>query len=183
MTQETEHIAAGLAIRQVAYFVPDIEAAARAHTAQFDSGPFFVFRNVPLNSSIHRGVEQRFDHSSAYGQWGDVMIEFVQQHGDESSAMHDLYPAGSGRFGLHHMAVFVDQLDAAISDFEERGLALAQLSQTNDGTRFAFVDGSASFGHMIELYEPSDALLGFYRMVRDASANWDGSNPIRNLGE
>ncbi len=176
-------MASGLAIRQVAYFVPDIEAAAHQHTGQFGSGPFFTFRNVPLESSVHRGVEGRFDHSSAYGQWGDVMIEFVQQHGDDPSAMHDLYPAGSGQFGLHHMAVFVDALDQAIADFDANGFPLAQISQVSGGTRFAFIDSSASLGHMIELYEPSDALIGFYQMVRDASIDWDGSDPIRNLGE
>ncbi len=172
-----------LPIRQVAYFVPDIAAAARAHAAQFGSGPYFVMRHVPVSRSIHRGTDQRFDHSSAYGQWGDVMIEFVQQNGREPSAMHDLYPAGSGRYGLHHIAVFVDSLDDAIADFESRGFALAQLSETSNGTRFAFADASQSLGHMIELYEPSEALTGFYAMVRDAARGWDGGDPIRELGE
>lgn len=173
----------GLAVQQVAYFVPDIEKAARAHSAQFGSGPYFVMRHVPVSRSIHRGAERRFDHSSAYGQWGDVMIEFVQQHGDEPSAMHDLYPAGSGTYGLHHMAVFVDSLDGAISEFEAQGFALAQLSETLNAMRFAFVDGSQTLGHMIEIYEPSDALTGFYAMVRNAAKDWNGSDPIRELGE
>ncbi len=176
----------GLAIQQVAYFVPDIEAAARAHSAQFGSGPYFIFRHVPLASSLHRGVEQRFDHSSAYGQWGDVMVEFVQQHGREPSAMHDLFPAGSGRYGLHHMAVFVDSLDAAIASFEEQGFPLAQVSQTESGMRFAFMDGSQNGsggpGHMIEIYEPADTLTGFYAMVRDAAKDWDGQEVLRELG-
>ena len=177
----------GLPIQQIAYFVPDIIAAARAHSAQFGSGPYFILRHVALARSVHRGTNQRFDHSSAYGQWGDVMIEFVQQHrgenGDEPSAMHDLYPAGSGRYGLHHIAVFVDSLDDAIADFETRGSPLAQLSETENGTRFAFADASQSLGHMIELYEPSEALIRFYAMVRDAAQGWDGGDPIRELGE
>ncbi len=172
----------GLPVRQVAYFVPEIEAAARAHSAQFGSGPFFILRHVALAKNAHRGIPQRFDHSSAYGQWGDVMIEFVQQHGDEPSAMHDLFPAGSGRYGLHHMAVFVDDLDADIADFEAAGFPLAQLSETPDGMRFAFVDAASTIGHMIELYEPSDALTGFYTFVKDAAQGWDGAKPVRELG-
>ncbi|MEP3422689.1 MAG: VOC family protein [Erythrobacter sp.] len=171
-----------LAIRQVAYFVPDIERAARAHSEQFGSGPFFTLRHIALTHSIHRGIERRFDHSSAYGQWGDVMIEFVMQHGDEPSAMRDLYPSLSGRYGLHHMAVFVDRLDTAIADFEARGFPLAQLSETLDGTRFAFVDATASLGHMIEMYEPNETLLGFYNFVQNAADGWDGSDPVRALG-
>ncbi|MEP3052227.1 MAG: VOC family protein [Erythrobacter sp.] len=171
-----------LAVQQLAYFVPDIEVAAGAHAEQFGSGPYFLARHVRLARSIHRGIERDWDHSSAYGQWGDVMIEFVTQHGDTPSAVRDLYPSGSGRYGLHHTAIFVEDLDQAITDFDRAGMPLAQLSQTETGTRFAFVDASASLGHMIELYEPSAAITGFYEMVRSAANDWDGSDPIRTLG-
>ncbi len=172
----------GLPVRQIAYFVADIEQAARAHHAAFGSGPYFLGRQVPLAWSEHRGLRVTHDHSSAYGQWGDVMIEFVQQHGDDPSAFHDLYPVGSGRYGPHHVAVFVEALDAAISRFGQGGMALAQLSETITGTRYAFVDGSSTLGHMIELYEPTEPLLRFYAMVAKAAAGWDGSDPLRELG-
>ncbi|MEP2735117.1 MAG: VOC family protein [Erythrobacter sp.] len=170
-----------LPIRQLAYFVPDIEAAARDHSVAFGSGPFFSFNHVALASSQHRGSPHEWDHSSAYGQWGDVMVEFVAQHSDGPSAIRDIYPAGSGRFGFHHTAVFVKDLDEAIAAFAADGMPLAQLSETTTGTRFAFVDASETLGHMIELYEPSETLVGFYAMVRDAAQGWDGSDLIRPL--
>jgi catechol 2,3-dioxygenase-like lactoylglutathione lyase family enzyme len=172
-----------LPVRQLAYFVPDIEAAAREHSRAFGSGPFFTFNHVPLTQSMHRGVERPFDHSSAYGQWGDVMVEFVQQHNPDPSACHDLYPVGSGHFGLHHTAVWVDDLHVAIARFESAGMPLAQISTTAFGTEFAFVDASQSLGHMIELYEGNEGLRSFYAMVRDAAQGWDGSNVIRLLEE
>lgn len=171
----------GLPVRQIAWFAPDIEAAARAHSAAFGSGPFFVWQHVPLNWSEHRGVRVMHDHSSAYGQWGEVMIEFVTQHGDHPSAFHDMFPAGSGQQGLHHMALWVDDLDAALGQFAARAMPLAQLSETSTGTRYAFVDATATLGHMLELYEPTEQLAGFYAMVRDAAQGWDGSELIRKL--
>jgi hypothetical protein len=171
-----------LPVRQVAYFVPDIEQAALAHCAAFGSGPFFLGRHVPLRWSEHRGQPVIHDHSSAYGQWGEVMVEFVQQHGDDPSTFHDIFPAGSGRFGLHHTAVFVNAVDEAIAWFAGQAMPLAQLSETTTGTRYAFVDASATLGHMIELYEPSKGLLGFYAMVANAAKNWGGSDPLRELG-
>lgn len=168
-----------LPIRQVAYFVPDIDAAARAHSVAFGSGPFFVLRHVPLKWSEHRGARVTHDHSSAYGQWGAVMVEFVQQHGRDPSAMHDMYPAGSGRSGFHHTAHFVPDLDAAIAEF---GHPLAQLSETATGTRYAFVDATGTLGHMLELYEPTESLTGFYAMVAGAAQGWDGRDPVRALG-
>ena len=171
-----------LPIRQLAYAVDDVDAAALAHHRRFGSGPFFVLRHVALASSVHRGIEQPFDHSSAYGQWGGVMVELFQQHNPDPSAVHDMFPHGSGKHGLHHAALFVDDLAEAIRQFEADGMPLAQLSITQGGTAFAFVDARASLGHMLELYEPAATLTGFYAMVADAARGWDGSDPVRVIG-
>ncbi|MXP30240.1 VOC family protein [Parerythrobacter jejuensis] len=173
---------AGLPVRQLAYFVPDIEAAARVHADQFGSGPFFIARHIELSTSEHRGVPQPLDHSSAYGQWGAVMVEFVQQHNSDPSAFHDLFPLGTGRYGLHHMALFVADLPAAIAEFAENGQDLAQYAVTTSGVAYAFIDARVSMGHMLELYEPTEGLLAFYDMVAQAAQGWDGSDPVRELG-
>jgi len=168
-------------VRQLAYYVPDIDHAAREHSRIFGSGPFFTFPHVPLTSSVHRGVERAFDHSSAYGQWGDLMVEFVALHSDAPSAISDVFPKGSERYGLHHAAIWVADLDGAIADYEARGMPLAQYSLTAFGTAFAFLDATASLGHMIELYARSEGLENFYAMVRDAARGGDGSDPMRPL--
>lgn len=171
-----------LAVRQLAYKVNDLEAAAAAHYRAFGSGPFFVLRHVALASSHHRGVARPFDHTSAYGQWGGLMVELVVQHNADDSALHDMFPHGSGAEGLHHAALFVDDLQAEIARFESEGAPLAQLSVTTGGTAFAFVDTRAKLGHMLELYEPTTRLTGFYDFVAEAAQGWDGEDLIRELG-
>lgn len=171
-----------LPVRQIAYFVADADAAAAQHSAMFGSGPFIILRHIGLESSVHRGTPSPFDHTSAYGQWGDIMVEMVQQHNPGPSAFHDMYPAGTGRYGLHHMALFVDDLHAAISDFAAKDYPLAQLSKTETGTEFAFVDARKTHGHMIEVYEPEPALIGFYGMIADAAKDWDGKDSVREFG-
>ena len=171
-----------LAVRQLAYKVNDLEAAALAHHRAFGSGPFFVLRHVALQSSQHRGVERPFDHSSAYGQWGSVMVELVVQHNPDPSALHDMFPHQSGGEGLHHAALFVDDLEAEIARFAADGAPLAQLSVTQTGTAFAFVDARSRLGHMLELYEPTAQLTGFYDFVAGAAKGWDGRDLIRELG-
>lgn len=171
-----------LPVRQLAYKVNDLEAAAAAHHRRFGSGPFFAARHVPLASSQHRGVDRAFDHSSAYGQWGAVMVELVVQHNADDSALHEMFPYGSGAQGLHHAALFVDNLDAEIARFAAEGAALAQLSVTAGGTAFGFVDTRDSLGHMLELYEPTAQLTGFYDFVAEAAKGWDGRNLLRELG-
>ena len=151
----------GLAIRQIAYFCADVRAAAAAHHSAYGSGPFFVADNIPLARCVH--------HSSAYGQWGEVMVEFVQQNNPGPSPFHDIYPEGSGRYGFHHVAVFVEDVDAALAAFEAQGAPCAMRAEMADGFVYAFADTSATLGHMTELYTPRPSLLGFYAMVADAA--------------
>jgi catechol 2,3-dioxygenase-like lactoylglutathione lyase family enzyme len=170
-----------LPIRQVAYFCADVREAALAHHGRFGSGPYFVGDHIPLRGSVHRGVERPFDHSSAYGQWGEVMIEFVQQNNSGPSAMHDLYPEGSGRWGLHHTALFVDDVDGEVRRLTEAGYPLAQRSEMTDGFVFAFVDTSAAYGHMLELYAPGPTLIDFYAMVADAARTYRGGDLLTTV--
>ena len=171
-----------LPIRQIAYFVPDVRKAALAHHQVYRSGPYFVVEHIPLRVALHRGVERSLDHTSAYGQWGAVMVEFVQQNNPGPSCFHDMYPEGSGRGGIHHVALWVDDVKQTIAGYNEAGIATALYADMkSDGFPFAMMDTVAAFGHMIELYKPLPALTGFYEFVRKASDGWDGAEPVRTI--
>ncbi len=163
---------------QIAYAVNDAHQAADQWAKDFGAGPFFIAEHIPVTNVIHRGKPGVFDHTSAYGQWGNIMVELVQDHGDGPSAIRDLY--APGETGLHHVAYFVDDLDTATTELAERGFPLAMSAQARGTTRFHFIDAVSQMGHFLELYEPSSALQSFYQKVRDASMDWDGSDPIRS---
>lgn len=55
-----------LPIRQVAFFVEDVRASARAHHAAYGSGPFFVADNIPLARAVHRGTERALEIGRAH---------------------------------------------------------------------------------------------------------------------
>lgn len=172
-------IAAALPVRQIAYYVPDVRKAALAHAKLFGSGPYFVADHIPLRRVLHRGREAALDHSSAYGQWGALMIEFVQQHDPGPSVFRDMF--GETGEGLHHFALIVDDLAEARARFAAQGLEVALHAEMMDGFVFEMIDATAPYGHMIELYEGVPALTGFYDMVRDASVGFDGRDPIRDI--
>ena len=163
---------------QIAYAVPDVDAAAQRCATQFGAGPFFVRRHIAVTDVVYRGVPGVFDHSSAYGQWGAVMVELVQDHGTAPSIMRERYAPHES--GLHHLAFIVPDLDAATAQLATLGFELA-MSARATSTRFHFVDAVATFGHMIELYERADRLLVFYEFVRQASDGWAGDDPVREL--
>ena len=138
-----------------------------------------MLEHIPLEWARHRGRAAEFDHSSAYGQGGDVMIEFISQHGDAPSALRDMYAASER--GIHHVATFVPDVRAAAAGYAARGFELALEARTTTGVEFTIVDTRALFGHMIELYEPGAGLAKFYEFVRKASLDWDGSEAVRRL--
>jgi catechol 2,3-dioxygenase-like lactoylglutathione lyase family enzyme len=156
---------------QIAYAADDVIADAERFAASTGAGPFFVLRHIPLVSSRVHGVDAPFDHSSAYGQWGPLMVELVHEH----------TPAVVEPGRVHHLAFMVPSLDSAAAWCESHGWPEVLRAATSGGQSFAFHDARAERGHLIELYEPSDRLLGFYAMVADAAAGWDGADPVRIL--
>jgi catechol 2,3-dioxygenase-like lactoylglutathione lyase family enzyme len=165
---------------QLAYFVTDIRVSARRAAEVFGAGPFYVIDRIELEWGEHRGARCDFVHSSAYGQFGDLMMELVQQDEEGPSPFRDLYAPGEE--GLHHIAAFVPSVQDAIDAYHQRGCPLATRAVTkNGGAEFAFIDATPQTGHMIEIYERSEALAGFYAFVREASRDWDGGDPVRSL--
>jgi len=162
---------------QIAYHVPNPEAAAAEYAKSFGWGPFYVMRHIPLEFCLYRGRDAEFDHTSAYGQAGSVMIEFITQHGDGASALRDMY--AKEETGIHHVAYFVPNLEGALKEFRKRGYEVALEARTVTGVDFAMVDTVAALGHMLELYEQRDDLEKFYGYVRHKAQDWDGKKPVR----
>jgi catechol 2,3-dioxygenase-like lactoylglutathione lyase family enzyme len=156
---------------QIAYPVHDVMSAAADFHAHTGAGPFFVLQHIPLTESRVHGEPAPFDHSSAYGQWGEVMVELVEEH------TPPLVPPGSG---VHHMAFMVANLGDALATCAQRGWSEVLWAATAAGQQFAFAHAPA-LGHLVEMYEPSERLVGFYRRIADAAQNWDGRDPVRLL--
>ncbi len=161
---------------QIAYGVDDVRGAAARWVAR-GVGPFFVSDHIAVRNVRVGGAASTFDHSSAYGQWGSVMVELICQHNhDDGSAEPFVVP-----HGIHHVAHIVDDFAAAQRELIAAGRPEALYAETVTGMPFAMHDARLELGHHIEIYEGTDRLRGFYDMVRTASEDWDGTDPIRTL--
>ncbi len=165
----------GPEIVQLAYFVPDIKQAAERWAANLGAGPFFIREHISLEAVRLDGAPAALDHSSAYGWWGRVMVELVQQNGDDPSVF------SNRPWGLHHTAYFAPQLAAELARLDTQGFPTRMTARAGQ-VKFAFADANASLGHYFEIYEDAPDLRRFYAMVEAASQGWDGSAPLRPLG-
>jgi hypothetical protein len=165
-------------LTQIAYLVDDVEVAARHYAASLGAGPFLVRQDIVSNDTLYDGAGA-YTHSAAYGQWGPVMLELI--------SVTDVAPPPvaaavlSLRNGIHHVANFVDDLDAATAAHVAAGHPLLMGLKTSTGMRVHFHDARATLGHLVELYEPTEHLVAHYRKVSDAAVDWDGSDPVRPL--
>jgi len=170
----------GPAVHQ-AYVYPDFDAAVERFAAG-GIGPFYVMHDTG-GMSLYRGEEHYLSMSVAFVYTGDSCIEIISPHSDQQSAYSEFLrrnPHG----GLHHIAYFSDDFDKTLARLEAEGKPLRIVQDfTNPAT-----------GESIEIYcEPvgvdNPILFQFIRpglfdswfdAMRDAAAEWDGSDPIRD---
>lgn len=164
---------------QFAYHVPDPERAAYDYAAAYGWGPFFLLEHISLSRCVYRGNTAVFDHSSAYGQAGELMIELISQHDDTPSVLRDLFAKDA--VGLHHVAHFVPDLSAVLEQSPSSDHQIVLDACTASGTSFAMLDTSSRLGHMLEIYEATADLAKFYRYVKRAADGWSGADPLRRL--
>ncbi len=168
-------------IVQFAYYVNDVEAAAKNAHEVFGTGPFYIYKNIELLDVSYRGQKTELDHSSAYAQAGPLMIEFTQQHNRASSTFTDMYKEGEE--GFHHVAIFVDNVANEMSRLQSMGCETVTHYFTRDGNvEVAFIDTRSILGHMLEIYKPVEALSRFYAAVASSAEKWDGVELFKHIG-
>lgn len=161
---------------QSAWIVQDLDEAVDRWLRTMRVGPFFVMRDVEVGDFRYRGSPGSIKFSAALAQAGSMQIELIQQHGSEPSAYRDSVPEGEE--GFHHFGVMVSDYEAELAFYTSQGIAVA-----SDGTfgdmKYAYVDTRKQIGFMTEFVEAKESILELFKMVADASVDWDGRDPVR----
>ena len=83
---------------------------------------------------------------------GDTEIELLESTSPDSSVAKFIEKHGEG---LHHIAIRVDDIDAALAELKAKGIQLIDETPRNGagGARIAFVHPRATHGVLLELCE------------------------------
>lgn len=168
-------------IRQIGYVVTDIDRAI-ASWLELGVGPWFVMRDLTL-AAQYRGEPCEITQSLALSNSGDMQVELIQQHSAAPSVFTEFLDAHGE--GFHQFAYWASDFDATMRSVADAGWPVVWSGGEDVGTRFAYVEppaGPAHVAQIIEIMELTEITSGMAAFVRDAAANWDGSDPIRVLG-
>jgi hypothetical protein len=166
-------------IAQLGYVVDDVNAAMAHWIEALDVGPFFYLPSPPLNDLVYRGEPTSARIAVAITYSADLQVELIQPLDDHPSPYRDFQRVyGSG---LHHIARFTNDYDAALAAYRARGrVPYYQGRGLTADQRFSYFDSPSHGGTVNEVVETS-GFGGFFEHMRAQSAAWDGTDPIRTI--
>ncbi len=165
-------------IRQVAYLVPDIEAAMDHWARVLGVGPWYYNPRVPIRNYFYRGERHEPHNSVALANAGGLQIELLQTRNDVPSMYRDFLRAGHQ--GVQHVAYWTEDFDADLARAEAAGFTVCMGGEVGENGRFVyFEDRSPLPGTTIELSEVAGPKGKLFKLIREAAQGWDGQDPVR----
>jgi hypothetical protein len=165
------------AVRQNGYVVRDLDHAIH-RWLDAGVGPWFTLRDAEQSATYFRGERSDPVLSIAWSNSGDLQIELIQAHGDRPSVYREFLDAGHE--GIHHVAFWAEDYDGVLARASKAGWTVVQSGDGGGTTRFAYLDIGVG-GTIVEITELNDLTGGMNERIRDAAANWDGTDPVRPL--
>ena len=157
-----------------AYVVPDFDEGI-ARFAALGNGPFYTLHSLG-GMSRFRGEEHPITMSAAFVYSGDCFFEIIAADATQQTTYAEFLrrnPAG----GLHHIAYFSADFDATLAALEAKGKPhrIVQDFGIEIYCEPVGVDNPVN----MQLIRPG-LFDGWFDAMREAAANWDGSDPIRD---
>lgn len=176
-------ITSGLArlgpVMQMAYLPSDFDAALRHWTEVMGVGPFFLLENIALANMRYRGAPTDAVFTLALSYWGDVQIELIRPENDSPSLYSGEYAV---RDRLHHVCLLVDDIADAYAACAAQGAEILVEGDVGDSGKVIYADSGGGPGSVVEILQSQPGTAEMFGMIKQAAANWDGSDPVRKLG-
>ena len=168
------------AVTQNGYVVRDIRAAMDHWINVMGVGPWYYIERVKTDYFRHRGKDSAPELSIALANSGDLQIELIQQRNDAPSMYLEFLHAGHE--GLQHMSYWTKDYQALYDRALNLGYKVGQEGQIGgEQGRFAYFDTQHHPGTVVEISDISGSKGRFFDRIRQAAADWDGTNPIREI--
>jgi hypothetical protein len=169
---------------QLGMIVSDADKTMKYMTDKLGIGPFFVMRKITPGEFYFRGKPAPAPVMTlGFAQAGNVQIEVIQQHNDTPSAYTEFLAAGHE--GAQHCSIWLDResYTQAREKLLANGFTIVHESRDESAGRFAYFNTDLPGAFMVEIAEArTPGTPHFFDTVAETGTNWDGTDPIRELG-
>jgi hypothetical protein len=148
MQQEFNFNLGNLKINQLGYIFKDVKKQAKIMEELYDI-PKFSFLENKDNIYQYRGNPSKISTRIGLSRLFNTQIELIQLIEGECIFKEFI---DSGREGLHHFGIFVENLESYIEEFKKRGFVVVHAGQTAK-QRVAYFDTDKTFGVFLEFQE------------------------------
>ncbi len=165
----------GRPIVHIGYSVENIQQAVEFFASGMGAGPFFLMKDIRIPHLWNANGPIVWEHSAAFGQWGEVGIELQETHRLEPE---DAFGSSYQRVqGVNHVAYLADDLAEERGRLENMGLKL--LFEAVNGPHESVLFDAPLLGHTIEVHRDFTLFKEFRKLMAEAADGWDGSAPLR----
>ena len=162
-------------VKQLGYYVKSIEETAEFMAKTLGAGPFFDLGVAEPAKLELRGEECKSLTRCALGHYNNVQIELIEAANEEPSVYTE-----AGKFGLHHVCIWADDVDQVIEDFKAEGVEVAMEMVSGQGLHVVYFDTVETLGVYTEVNAPIEQL---YMGIKMQHENWDGTRPLRTMAD
>ena len=138
-----------LKINQLGYVYKDIKKQAKILEEKLGLPKFAYLENMPTKYN-YRGRETTVQTMIGFSRSLNVQIELIQLINGECIFKEFI---DSGREGLHHFGIFVEDVDTILREYIKRGYSVVHEGITAGVQKVAYIDTYDDFGVYIEFQQ------------------------------
>jgi hypothetical protein len=162
-------------IRQLGYVVPaaGFQRNIEHWAGTLGVGPWLVIEHPQVEDFVHRGVPGRLDFSIALAHAGAMQIELIAQHDDAPSTYHEFLVGTGGVGGLHHLAYWPADMDAAHAEAQRLGYEVWTSGRIGRDGTFRYYLTQDHPGTVVEHANITGARLAYFEELAARSRQFD----------
>lgn len=164
---------------QNGFVVKDLDKAIDAWV-KLGVGPFFIMHDNSYATTRYRGEIQPAAFSMAIAYWNDIQIELIAPHDSTPSVYNEF--VDEGLEGFHHVLTTTDDMSALVAALHLDGHELLADVDIGANGRVIYFRMAGQQWPLIEVGEFQRPIYELFEMIRAASKDWDGIDPLRVIG-
>ena len=136
-------------ISQIGIVVPDMDKAIKFYEEVMGIGPFNVLPREPETCILH-GEETHFQLKTGFAFLSGLQLELIQVM--EGTSAHSEFLEQNPHGGMHHVAIYVEDLEGDIQKYANAGVKLIARGEYMR-SKWAYLDSTEQSGLLMELIE------------------------------